>query len=251
MSMTNTTNNITINGGQGVFPLAYIDTDRAFEVSFTSAEFTMDMFEMANTGLAEDKDVGIYESNTYEVVAGEGEGTLVIELPFEVHGPSTKIRGLEYATDLTQGKYTVTATEYTDGTPAKTVIAFNTGDVVVGDVVTVTYKRRIVDAHVVSIKTTSTAAKGEVTMHFPVYSSGEDCTAASIKGVVHIRVPRMRVTAQPGFDMSYKTAATNAVSFAAIDPKRVDKKMCDIIYEEYNEDGTMKTQPVADTVDYT
>ena len=51
--MSNTTNNITISGGQGVFPLAYIDTDRAFEVTYTSAQFTMDMFEMANTGLAE------------------------------------------------------------------------------------------------------------------------------------------------------------------------------------------------------
>lgn len=249
--MSNTTNNITISGGQGVFPLAYIDTDRAFEVTYTSAQFTMDMFEMANTGLAEDKDIGVYESETYEVTAGEGGESLAIELPFEVHAPSTKIRGLEYAAEAGSGKFTVTVTPYSDPTPAKTVISFSDGDVVAGDVVTVTYKRRIVDAHVVSIKTTSTAAKGEVTMHFPVYSSGEDCSASSIKGVVHIRVPRMRVTAQPGFDQSYKTASTNAVSFAAIDPKRVDKKMCDIIYEEYNEDGTMKTEAVASTVDYT
>lgn len=29
-----------------------------------------------------------------------------------------------------------------------------------------------------------------------------------------------------------KTASTNAVTFAAIDPKRADKKMYDVVYEE-------------------
>lgn len=248
MSTNNTTNNITITGGQGVYPLAYIDTDRAFEVTYTSAQFSMDMFEMVNTGSAVDKDIGVYQSETYDVVSADS--ALVVELPFEIDAASTKIRGLQYAATSATGKFTVTVTAYAEGTPAKSVITFFAGDVAVGDPVTVTFKRRIVDAHVVTILTTSTSAKGEVVMHFPVYTSGEDCTAAAIKGVVHIRVPRMRVTGQPGFDQSYKTAATNAVTFAAIDPKRTDKKLCDIIYEEYTDAGAIKTEATANSVDY-
>lgn len=249
--MTSTANNLTITGGQGVFPLAYIDTDRAFEVTFTSSEFSMEMFEMVNTGLGSTKDIGIYQSQTCDVVAGTGDA-LTITLPFEVEASTVKIRGLEYSTAAGEGKFTVAVTPYAEGTAAQTVITLDAGDAAAGDVVIVFFKRRIVDAYVSSIYTNSTSSKGEVTMHFPVYSSGEDCSAAAIKGVVHIRVPRMRVTAQPGFSLSYKSASTNAVTFAAVDPKRVDKKMCDIIYEEYNADGTMKTETTAGvTPDYT
>ena len=113
-----------------------------------------------------------------------------------------------------------------------TTITFATGDVAVGDEIYVTYKRKIESAHVVTVNSDSASAKGELAAHVPVYSSGTDCSESAIKGYVHIYVPRVRVSAQPGFDTSYKTAGTNAVTFAAIDPKRADKKMYDVVYEE-------------------
>lgn len=224
-SITNTANSISVTGGQGQYPQAFIDTDRAFEMTFTSAEFTMDMFEMSNTGTATDGNYDLYEAKLFTVEAGE-ESAPVIKLPFEVIPEATIIRGLTYAaSDATTGQFTVAyATNVS-------TITFATGDVAVGDDVLVTYKRKITDAHIVTVNTDSASAKGELTAHVPVYSSGTDCSEGAIKGYVHIYVPRVRISAQPGFDTSYKTAATNAVTFSAIDPNRADKKMYDVVYE--------------------
>ena len=54
-------------------------------------------------------------------------------------------------------------------------------------------------------------------------------------------IPRVRVTALPGFDNSYKSAATNAVTFSAIDPKRADEKMYDLYYEPLDANGEIVT----------
>ena len=47
-SMSNSANALTITGGQGSYPLAYIETDRSLEFTFASSSFSLDMFEMAN-----------------------------------------------------------------------------------------------------------------------------------------------------------------------------------------------------------
>lgn len=39
-SMTNTSNVLTITGGQGNYPLAYIDTDKALEFTYASSQFS-------------------------------------------------------------------------------------------------------------------------------------------------------------------------------------------------------------------
>ena len=88
--------------------------------------------------------------------------------------------------------------------------------------------------------------KGSLYAHWPVYSSGTDCTESAIKGWLHLYVPRVRVTALPGFDNSYKSAATNGVTFAAIDPKRADEKMYDIYYEPLDADGQIVTTTTGD-----
>ena len=82
----------------------------------------------------------------------------------------------------------------------------------------------------VSVKSTSTSAKGEAWLTIPVYTDGKDCSASSIKGYVIIRLYRVRVSAQPGFDNSYKTAATNAITMQALNPDRADGKICDFIW---------------------
>ena len=233
-SANQTNDNMTITGGWSVYPLAYIDTGRNFEVSFTSAQFTMEMFELANNGTTETKDYGIYESDTFDVGTG-----LVITLPFEAQATTVKIRGLENSTETTPtaGHFKVTNVPAAEGTTATTTITFATGDVVVGDSVRVLYKRRIKNAEVLSVRTDSTTARGQATIHWPVYSSGDDTDNSTIKGYVHIDIPRVRVTALPGFDTSYKSASTNAITIAAINAKRSDKKAYDIIYEELDENG--------------
>ena len=196
-NFSDTMNNITINGGWNVNPLAIIDTTRDTQFTFTSAQFTNEMFEMANNTTSADGDYGAYEADFFEVVTG-----LKVVLPFEVQTTSVMIRGLAAANADADGKFVVTFIAAAGSVPAKTEIAFHTGNVAVGDKVLVFYKRRIVNARVTDVKTNSTSAKGSLHAWWPIYSDGMDCTEASRKGQFHLFMPRVRVTAMPGFDTS-------------------------------------------------
>lgn len=231
-SLTNTANVLTITGGQGAYPLAYIDTDRALELTFASAQFSLDMFQMANAAQMKDGDYGSLESSLCSIAENK------ITLPFEVKEKSISINGLEEADAAEPGKYAVTAT--TTPTPS-TVIELDEEDAKVGDHVRVFYRRRINAASHLEIKTTTTSARGELWAHYPVYSSGTDCTDAARKGMLHIFIPRVRATALPGIESSYKSAQTFSVTFAAIDPKRADEKMYSIFYEPFGADGSINT----------
>lgn len=162
-SMTAGHNMITITGGQGNFPLAYIDTDSTLELTFESAKFSTEIFEMANGVTATEGDFGVLESARYDVASG-----LKITLPFEVKSGSVYIRGLQEAAELAAGKYTVAITASAAAVDGSTVITFNEGDVTVGQTVRVSYKRRVISANKVPIKVTSTTAKGELYCHWPV-----------------------------------------------------------------------------------
>lgn len=224
-SMSDTANSMTINGGQSNFPLAVIDTDRALEFTFASSEFGMDMFAMANASnvVEAEPTYDTLESKLYEVKGGK------VEIPYNITAGSVKINGFELDstdTPASEGKFSVKTES------SKTTVTFHTGDFADGEAVRVAYRRVIGNtASVVTVKTTSTTAKGALYAHWPVYSSGTDCTEAAIKGWLHLFIPRVRVTALPGFDNSYKSAATNSVTFTALDPKRADEKMYDLSYE--------------------
>ena len=190
---------------------------------------------MANAVSMTQTDAATLESKLYAVTEG-----LKIVLPYETQVGSVRIRGFEAAEEATARKFTVSVT--TEGTPS-TTITFFTGDVAVGDTLRVDYRRRVNGASVATVKTNSTTAKGSLYAHWPVYSSGTDCTESSIKGWLHLYIPRVRVTALPGFDNSYKSAATNSVTFSAIDPKRADEKMYDLSYEPLGANGAIVTTP--------
>ena len=168
-NMTPTANSLSITGGQSQYPIGFIDTDRGLECSFTNAMFDGDMFEIANATVAEDGASSTFETKKYEVIAG-----LIIELPCEVEEGSVYIRGLELTAETAEaGKYTVTAAD------GKTTITFAEGDVAVGDEVMVSYERKIANAHNIVVKTNTASSKGEVWMHWPVYSSGTDLNVRS------------------------------------------------------------------------
>ena len=196
-SMTAGHNMITITGGQGNFPLAYIDTDSTLEFTFESSQFTLEIFEMANGVSQVEGDFGMLESNRFDVETG-----LKINIPYEVKEGSVIIRGLEEAATAATGKFSVTITPSTASTDGATVITFYEGDVTVGDVVRVAYQRRIVASSKVPVKTTSTTAKGSLFAHWPLYSDGTNCADAAIKAYLHMYIPRVRVTALPGFSNS-------------------------------------------------
>lgn len=241
-SVTNTNNVITITGGQGRSPLAYIDSDMTSEITFASSLFDLEMFAMANAVDVENGDFGTLESGLYEVEDG-----LTVNLPFEVKTNSVQIvrpRGLEEASTVAAGKFTVTITAATAETAGAAVITFNTGDVTVGKPVRVAYIRRVVNGSTVPVTTEATTAKGTLYAHWPVYSSGSDCSESSIKGMLHLCMKRCRATALPGFDSSYKQAGVNSVTFSAIDAKRADKKFIEYTYEPF-ENGEIVNKSAA------
>ena len=133
-SMTAGHNMITITGGQGNFPLAYIDTDSTLEFTFESSQFNLEIFEMANGVSQENNDFGMLESNRFDVESG-----LKITIPYEVKQGSVVIRGLEEAVAAATGKFSVAITAATAAVDGKTVITFYEGDVTVGQVVRVAY----------------------------------------------------------------------------------------------------------------
>ena len=189
---------------------------------------------MANATNIVDGDFGTLETKRYEVETG-----LKITIPYECQTGSVKIRGMEEATTAAAGKFSVSITAATADTAGKTEVTFNEGDATVGDTIRVSYRRRVVGASKMTVTTKATTAKGALYAHWPVYSSGTDCTESSVKGWLHLYLPRCRVTALPGFDNSYKSASTNSVTFAAIDPKRADEKMYDLYYEPLDADGAI------------
>ena len=196
------------------------------------------MFAMANSVSMKQGDMATLESRLYEVKAG-----LKITLPFEVQEKSVRINGYTEADEAAAGKFAVKIA--TDASPS-TEITFFEGDVEAGDTLRVAYRRRVNGASVATVKTNSTTAKGALYAHWPVYSSGTDCTESAVKGYLHLFVPRVRVTALPGFDNSYKAASTNAVTFSAIDPKRADNKMYDLYYEPLDANGEIITESTGD-----
>ena len=74
------------------------------------------------------------------------------------------------------------------------------------------------------------------------YSDGTSCADAAVKGWLHMYIPRVRVTALPGFSSSYKQAATTGLTFAAMDPKLGSKSMYDLVYEPLDADGNIVTK---------
>ena len=302
-NMSDTSNSLTVNGGQRRSPLAYIDTDRNTELTFTSSLFTLEMFEMANAEEIEHLDTYTLETKVFEWEPHDmsaitfysegkeepdesdfiGTGICKIVIPYVIKfewniDAETDYywKGINVKTQVSveENGSIVPSAQYTSWNRGTSFIPFyrvgdkyynylpETDDVIetvlfVGDLhydinelgapkpgyyAKVTGKRRIVNGDRVTVKTDSTTAKGSFYAHYPLYSSGSDCTESSQKGTLHIYFPKCRATALPGFDAAYKSAQAPGVTFSTIDPKRADKKIFDIMYE--SKDGEIS---LADT----
>lgn len=70
------------------------------------------------------------------------------------------------------------------------------------------------------------------------YNSGDDCSEAGIKGYYYVRVFLARITTVPGFDTSYKSAATFQFTLTALDASRItNSEACYVCaYKEGNKD---------------
>lgn len=199
---------------------------------------------MANATNITEGDTGVMETNKYEVQAG-----LTITIPYECKENSVKIRGLEEAAAAASGNFKVEITAAAEDKAGSTVITFAEGDVAVGDEVRVSYQRRAVGAQTVAVTTKTQSARGEAWLRYPIYSAGVDCTESAVKAILHVHIWRTRVTQAPGFDTSYKTAATNSITLSAMDAKRPDGQVYEMILEPMDSNGNIVSTS-AGTVDW-
>ena len=202
-TVTPQVNYTEINAGWSLYPVAYLPGQSTFEMSITSGKFEADMFVMANA-------TEFTANNAYQVPFTEvliPDGSNEVNLAHNPISGTVSIGNMEEtAQTVTAGKYKVTY----DATNPK--ITFAAGDV--ADTVTISYFYAA-EAQEANIDNRS-SAMGEAIMVYPVYGNGDDCTDSSIIGHVYVRVYKCRVTAQPGFDASYKSANTFQFTLAAI-----------------------------------
>lgn len=209
-----------VNAGWSLFPVAYLPGQSTFEMQVTSGKFEADLFVMTNATNFEAN--ANYEVPKTEVLTLDGQNEVAL-LKDPVAG-SVSISGMEETAQTpTAGYFKVTAAA--GASPAK--ITFAASDVEGGKVeVNYFYYDAAQEANI----TNQSSAMGEAVMVYPVYGNGDDCTDSSIIGHVYVRVYKCRVTAQPGFDASYKTANTFQFTVAAMDAKRDDQACYSIAY---------------------
>ena len=228
-SVTPQVNYTEINAGWSLFPVAYLPGQSTFEMQVTSGKFEADLFVMTNATTFEAN--ANYEVPKTEIL--ELDGSAEVELLEDPVSGSVSIAGMEEtAQSPTAGTFKVTPAVWTQTTPptisTHAKITFSAVSDVEGGKVEVNYfyKKAAQEANI----TNQSSAMGEAIMVYPVYGNGDDCTDSSIIGHVYVRVYKCRVTAQPGFDASYKTANTFQFTIAAMDAKREDQACYSIAY---------------------
>lgn len=208
-----------INAGWSLFPVAYLPGQSTFEMQCTSGKFEADLFVMTNaTNFAANAN---YEVPKTELLTVANNTVTLAEDPVV---DSVSIAGMtETASTPTAGTFKVTQAAGS----AHATITFAAGDIEGGKVeVNYFYYAAAQEANI----TNQSSAMGEAIMVYPVYGNGDDCTDSSIIGHVYVHVYKCRVTAQPGFDASYKTANTFQFTVAAMDAKRDDQACYSIAY---------------------
>lgn len=195
------------------------------------------MFGLAHSAPMELADTSTLESGLFAVKTG-----LTLEIPYQTKEGSIKIKGFTQVEGDTAeaGKFAVK--HGTDSEP-KTTVTFFEDDCKAGDEMRVAYRRRVNGASTVNVLTNSRTATGELSIHWPVYSSGTDAETSSVKGYLHVHLPRVRVSALPGFDVSYKSAGTNSLTFGALNPRTASERMYSLTYEPLDSQGGVVTTP--------
>lgn len=113
----------------------------------------------------------------------------------------------------------------------KTVISFYEDDFDKGDLVSVTYQRRVTGGYVHDITSENGTARGALYLQYPVMSAGTDCTQSAKKALYHVVVPRVMVTQPATMDTSRGSATTPQITFSAVDSHRPDGLWYRTIYE--------------------
>lgn len=225
-SVTPQVNFTEVNGGWSLYPVAYLPAASTMEMSFTSAEFSSDLFAMANNGDFGTKTQVI--PYTAQLTVPPTTGSVQFKSKFDPSN-TLNIPGMtKFVSDdnndtPTPGtyEYRVTGNEASGYT---VTLQFAMVPVSEGSL-TKTCELRNVEVYyeeekvisVIEIDNQQTAV-GELIAKYPVYANGEETKAAGIKGYVIVRIFKCKCTAMPGFDGSYKGIVSNTVTFGTMAP---------------------------------
>lgn len=193
------------------------------EMQATSGQFNAEIFSMANGQ-------NFVENETYMVPFTEVVELKADTFAYTIHTTAAIVNTEAYPVSI-EG---MTATDSNSSVPAgcfhvgesttganggfDTIITIGsfTNDEGVATMDVTYYIAQAVKQIQVDNKTT---AVGELIAKWPVYSSGEEGNAGGVKGHLIMQVYKCRITQMPGFDTSYKSAATNSVTFSTVESR--------------------------------
>jgi len=191
-------------------------------MQLTSGQFDSSLFALANgADFTSDASFKFPVTKICEVQSDK----ITLPTTSNIDAGDVKINGMDRVTTApaASGKYQVVSTAGTGGVYT-TDINFYDGDFADGASVEVTYMEAKSNALSLDV-TNDKAAVGEALLVWPVYNGGESTDAGTgtfssndTKGYIVMDVYRCRITQVPGFDTSYKSPATNAITLATMDP---------------------------------
>lgn len=245
---------IEVTGGRNNrYPIAYIDTGKEITFNFESAYFGLDLFENTFNLTQEEGDFGMVETQRVMAIKSDNAtadkygtavfGTAVfgkyntkVVLPFECKIGSINVRGLVEGETPAPGVFSVYITRADNGAGGQTVVYFHYTDVEDGDMIRVVYQRRVVAAQRIEVGVVNQFSICEFYSHWPSYTKD-----GVIAGLVHLYIPRCRVTQGPDFANKYKSHAPMQLAVAAMPPTEHQTKWFDIVFEPADEKGNMVT----------
>lgn len=212
-----------VNAGWSLYPVAYLPGQSTMEMQATSGQFNAEIFAMANgQNFTENGKYMIPFTEVVELKTGVTSYTIHTDAPIvntEAYPVSVEgMTAVESSTAVPAGSFYVATSTGDDTDGYDTVITvgdFSNKDGVATMDVTY-YLEKAVKQIQIDNKTT---AVGELIAKWPVYSSGEEGNAGGVKGHLIMQVYKCRITQMPGFDTSYKSAATNSVTFSTVESR--------------------------------
>lgn len=219
-----------VNAGWSLYPVAYLPGQSNMEMQCTSGQFTGDMFAMANDqDFIDDAGYSLPYTNNYVPT----NGVVTIETKASIKNTLVMPEGLTLAESkeaVAAGTYFIEESAKEDGTGYTTTITF--GDKTINMIEITHYET--MDAKLIKVDNQKTAV-GELIARWPVYGTGDEASAkasSGVKGYVIMKVHKCRVTTTPGFDTSYKSVATNSVTFSALSSGLPDGSVYELAYVE-------------------
>lgn len=229
-----------VNGGWSLFPVAYVPGQGTLELQMTSAQFNADLFAMANgVQFQDDTEFRMPYTEYVEVTLDNDKHVATL-----VRTPVADTVSILHLANGSEAGQTDATTKLTTFKVDGKVIELP-DDIPVGTTIEVFYEAEVAAAKSVDINNQA-AATGEAICKWPVYAAGDDCSGSAIKGYAILKIYKCRVTQMPGFDTSYKSAATNAITLSAMDAKKANQEAYKLTYVEAA-DAEIKQTPAGGT----